>query len=61
MNARNPDLRGANLHMAILEGIGYEGEHDRNMTPARFDGADLTGATWFDGRVCGEGSAGVCK
>lgn len=42
------DLRGANLRNA-------------QVVNAEFDGVKLEGATWIDGRVCGEGSVGGCR
>ena len=45
----NSNLRGA--HFINVTEIGE----------ANFTGADLSGALWVDGRVCAEGSIGVCK
>jgi len=42
------DLRGANLQGANIQG-------------AIFFQANLSNATWVDGRVCAEGSIGECK
>ncbi|WP_188661055.1 pentapeptide repeat-containing protein [Terasakiella brassicae] len=42
------DLRGANLQGANIQG-------------AVFFQANLSNATWVDGRVCAEGSIGECK
>lgn len=47
------DLKGADLTYAYLSGA--------NLTNADLSGADLTGAMWMDGRVCAEGSIGVCN
>lgn len=47
------DLARANLEYAVLKGA--------NITGTRFEGAHLDKATWVDGRVCAQGSVGVCR
>ncbi|RYZ59392.1 MAG: pentapeptide repeat-containing protein, partial [Proteobacteria bacterium] len=44
----NSDLRYANL-----QNIKFENSVD-------WTNAQLSGATWLDGRTCGEGSVGTC-
>lgn len=57
------DLSGVNLNGAMLSNANMRGA---NLKGAKVKGADfwkviLSGATWSDGRVCAEGSVGVCK
>ena len=47
------DMAGANLRYAVLKGAVLAG--------TRFDSARLDKATWVDGRVCAEGSLGLCR
>jgi len=42
----------------VLRGLFAELTHPVFLPTRR---ADLTGATWIDGRVCAEGSIGECK
>ncbi|MCF8527050.1 MAG: pentapeptide repeat-containing protein [Candidatus Nanopelagicales bacterium] len=63
---RNPgrvSCPGADVRGGSLRGLNLEGA---NLTGASIDytafyGTDLSGATWIDGRVCAEGSRGVCR
>jgi len=43
---RGADLRGANLRMT-------------NPNSAKFDGAEIEGAIWSSGAICGPGSMGA--
>lgn len=47
------DLSGADLRYASLRGARLEA--------ARIEGARLANATWVDGRICSEGSIGLCR
>jgi uncharacterized protein YjbI with pentapeptide repeats len=49
-NLSGADLRGSNLQGAFIVGVG-----------TMLDGAQLTGATWTDGRICGADSVGTCR
>lgn len=68
-NLVGADLSGADLFGADLSGTDLTGAVLRNtsLLKARTDGstvltdADLSGATWIDGRECAEGSRGVCR
>ncbi len=51
-NLKEVDFTGADLKKADLEGAKIIG--------ARFHHADLSGATWVNGKKCGEGSIGKC-
>jgi hypothetical protein len=55
---READLSGANLSAANLSYANLSGVR---LAGARLQDAILTGATWTDGRVCGEGSVGSCR
>lgn len=73
LNLNGANLEGANLLESNLEGASLTGANledasceKANLLKARLDGvkldgANLDGATWSDGRVCKEGSVGVCK
>lgn len=62
------NLVGANLEGANLEGVNLL---DANLSGANLKGAkiakviwtaaNLSGATWIDGRVCAQGSKGECR
>lgn len=52
------DLRGANFTRANLRGANLKGARVDGLT--LFISARLAGASWFDGRVCAEGSIGGC-
>lgn len=45
---KNADMREANLRGSVL----FE---------TNFEGANLSGATWIDGRICAPGSIGMCR
>lgn len=47
------DLAGADLQYAVLKGA--------NLGGTRLDSARLDKATWVDGRICAEGSLGLCR
>jgi len=47
------DLSGADLRYTSLRGARLEA--------ARLDGVLLGNATWIDGRICAEGSIGLCR
>ena len=49
-NLSGADLRGSNFQGAVIVGVG-----------AMLDGAQMTGATWTDGRICGPDSVGTCR
>jgi hypothetical protein len=55
---READLSGANLSGANLSYANLSGVR---LAGARLQDAILTGATWTDGRVCGEGSVATCR
>jgi uncharacterized protein YjbI with pentapeptide repeats len=46
---QDTDMRGINLSGASFKG------------PVNWEGAQLSGATWMDGRVCAEASVGTCQ
>jgi uncharacterized protein YjbI with pentapeptide repeats len=52
-------LNGVNFTRADLTGANFRNASHDNMT--LFIAAKLSGATWFDGRVCAPGSVGVCQ
>lgn len=52
------DLRGADLARADL---AYANLRGARLTGARLKGAKLDQAIWVNGRVCAEGSVGVCR
>jgi len=52
------DWRGCNLHQADLSDANLT---NANLFDANLTNANLSGATWKDGRICGEGSIGECK
>ncbi|MES2509515.1 MAG: pentapeptide repeat-containing protein [Pseudomonadota bacterium] len=57
-NFTNATLYGADFTDADLR----EATFDKvDMATVRLKGADLTGAKWSDGRVCGPISIGVCR
>ncbi|MCF8542963.1 MAG: pentapeptide repeat-containing protein [Candidatus Nanopelagicales bacterium] len=69
---RGLNLEGANLRGANLAGVDFPSAvtnadlSGANLTGAiirdtAFNGTDFSGATWIDGRVCAEGSRGVCR
>ena len=71
---RASDFSSANLQSANLQGTNLDSTHfksanlkEANLTGAQniqlmyLDKADLSGATWTDGRKCKEGSIGDCK
>ncbi len=63
VDLQGADLSGANLQHANLK---YANLMRANLLQASLKGADLTGvqlghAVWTDGRVCAEGSVGVCR
>lgn len=67
-NLANATLLGANLNGADLSRSNLSGADLRYavLTGATLEAADMTGAslvkaTWPDGRVCAEGSIGVCR
>lgn len=47
------DLAGADMRYSVLKGATLAG--------TRLDSARLDKATWMDGRVCAEGSLGLCR
>jgi uncharacterized protein YjbI with pentapeptide repeats len=58
------NLSGANLSDADLRFAQFRGADLRfakNLRSAILRHAQLSGATWTDGRTCGEGSIGECK
>lgn len=60
---RNIDFSGADLSGATLNGR-FAGSNFRNaiVTGLKFGSdADLSGATWSDGRKCGDNSIGMCR
>ncbi len=63
-NLTNADLTYAVLYLADLTNATLT---NADLTNAKLMdgngefGADLSGATWTDGRVCAEGSIGVCN
>ena len=63
VDLQGADLSGANLQHANLK---YANLMRASLLQASLKGADLTGvqlghAVWPDGRVCAEGSVGVCR
>lgn len=54
---RNANLEGVNLLDANLERANLQGA---NVAKVIWTAAKLSGATWIDGRVCGQGSKGEC-
>ncbi len=52
------DLTGANLSGANLRGANLLGADPQR---AQLLGTDFSGATWFHGQVCAEGSIGACN
>lgn len=67
-NLRGARMLGASLVRADLTGADLSGADlgFAVLTEARLDGArtaeaSLRGATWLDGRVCGDESVGVCR
>ena len=67
-NFTNADLAGASFEGANLEGAVFKNTdlQKANLEGATVDaltdfgGANLSGATWIDGRICKEGSIGTC-
>jgi uncharacterized protein YjbI with pentapeptide repeats len=57
-NLTGADLSGAGLRRAILNNANLT---NANLTGALLADADLSGATWVDGRKCAQGSTGECK
>jgi uncharacterized protein YjbI with pentapeptide repeats len=67
------DLQIANLSGANLSGANLSGANlsnawlvDSNLSKAKitktiFDGATLDGAVWTDGKLCADGSMGMCN
>ena len=65
VNLSNANFTGANLDATHFKSANLKGA---NFTGAKgidrmvyFDGADLSGATWTDGRKCVDGSIGDCR
>ena len=52
-------LNGVNFTRADLTGANFKNAKYDRMT--LFIAAKLSGATWFDGRVCAPGSVGACQ
>lgn len=57
-NLEGATLDNTNLSSANLEGANLKGASIRNVL---WMNARLSGATWIDGRVCAQGSIGVCN
>jgi len=57
------NLSGADLEGAIFDGadLSYADLGGANLAGTRFNGAKLDKAIWRDGRICAEGSVGVCQ
>ncbi len=57
------NLSGADLEGAIFDGadLSYVDFGGANLAGASFNGAKLDKAIWHDGRICTEGSLGVCQ
>ncbi len=63
-NLDNADLSGTDLRSATLINASFIAANLRdatNVDSANFTGADLSGATWTDGRQCKPNSIGQCK
>ncbi|MGN6703996.1 MAG: pentapeptide repeat-containing protein [Burkholderiaceae bacterium] len=62
-NLERAHLAGANLQYAHLDNanLQYADLWHANLRETELKGAQLTGATWTDGRRCGPGSVGTCK
>jgi len=62
-NLRGADLTQANISMTNFSGADLSGAFLKGSYQAatQFKDADLSGATWLDSRICGEGSIGICK
>ena len=63
-NLAGANLSGADLSRANLWGANLTGANLTGATmpaPFYFEQANLSGATWTDGRKCGPDSIGVCK
>jgi len=54
------DLRGANLSGANLTFANLQGSNLMAARPHQLRRANLSGATWIDGRKCKIGSIGKC-
>ncbi len=57
------NLSGTDLEGAIFDGadLSYADFGGANLAGASFNGAKLDKAIWHDGRICTEGSIGVCQ
>lgn len=55
---RAADLRRANFRNAHLQGADFS---KAQLEGAQLDGALLSRAVWVDGKICKEGSVGVCR
>ncbi len=67
-DVRQATLVGANLSGADLEGAVFDGADlsyadfgGANLLGTSFNGVKLDKAIWRDGRVCAEGSIGICQ
>ena len=58
VNFQSAELRRANFTDADLRNANFR--WSRNIETATFDGADLSMATWSNGRQCQDGSIGTC-
>jgi uncharacterized protein YjbI with pentapeptide repeats len=56
VNLKGANLLGADLSGAILQKVSFE-----SFFGAPVEGANLQAAIWTDGRICAQGSIGVCK
>jgi hypothetical protein len=67
VNFSNSDLTNSDFRRTLLDSVSFTGAILRNVDftdatlgTVSFEGADLSGAVWIDGRVCKEGSIGLC-
>jgi hypothetical protein len=67
VNFSNSDLSNSDFRRTVLDAVSFSGAILRNVDfseatlgDVSFEKADLSGAVWIDGRVCKDGSIGLC-